>query len=46
MKALCLRITELYKNWNGKTVPNWSMVRNQLAVDDMIQSRIEKYEKY
>ena len=46
MKALYLRITELYKKWNGKTVPNWSMVRNQLAMDDKIQSRIEKYEKY
>ena len=46
MKALYLRITELYKKWNGKTMPNWSMVRNQLSMDDKIQARIEKYENY
>ena len=46
MKALYLRITELYKKWNGKTIPNWAMVRNQLAMDDKIQERIVKYENY
>ncbi len=43
-KALYLRITELYKKWNDRPVPNWAMVRNQLSMDDKIQSRIMKYE--
>ena len=46
MKALYLRITELYKKWSGRPVSNWAMVRNQLAIDDKIQSRIMKYENY
>lgn len=45
-KALYLRITELYQKWNGRPVSNWAMVRNQLAMDDKMQSRILKYEKY
>ncbi len=45
-KALYLRIVELYRKWNGRPVPNWAMVRNQLAVDDKLQARILKYEKY
>ena len=46
MKALYLRITELYKKWNGRPVSNWAMVRNQLSMDDKIQARIMKYENY
>ena len=46
IKLLYLRITELYKKWNGRPVPNWAMVRNQLAMDDKLQARILKYEKY
>lgn len=46
MKALYLRITELYKKWTGRPVPNWAMVRNQLAMDDKMQARILKYENY
>lgn len=45
-KALYLRITELYKKWNGRPVSNWALVRNQLAMDDKIQSRILKYENF
>lgn len=45
-KALYLRITELYKKWNGRPVANWAMVRNQLSMDDNIQARIMKYENY
>ena len=45
-KALYLRITELYKKWNHRPVPNWAMVRNQLAMDEGIQHRIEQYERY
>ena len=33
MKALYLRVTELYKKWNDRPVPNWAMVRNQLSMD-------------
>lgn len=46
MKLLYLRITELYKKWNGRPVPNWAMVRNQLAMEEAIQKRIMKYEKF
>lgn len=46
MKALYLRITELYKKWSGRPVSNWAMVRNQLSMNDAIQARIVKYEKY
>lgn len=45
-KALYLRITELYKKWNGRPVSNWALVRNQLAMDNKIQSRILKYENF
>lgn len=46
MKALYLRITELYRKWNGRPVPGWAMVRNQMSVDDRMQARIMKYEKF
>lgn len=45
-KALYLRITELYKKWNGRPVPRWAMVRNQLAMDSKMQNRILRYEEY
>lgn len=43
LKLLYLRITELYKKWNGRPQNNWAMVRNQLDIDPKIQSRIRKY---
>ena len=46
MKAIYLRITELYKKWNNRPVSNWALVRNQLAMDEAIQKRILHYEKY
>ena len=46
MKILYLRITELYKKWKDRPVANWAMVRNQLAMNERIQSRILKYESY
>lgn len=46
MKALYLRVTELYKKWNGRPVPNWALVRNQLSMDDKMQAGILKYEDY
>ena len=46
LKALYLRLTELYKKWANRPVPNWAMVRNQLSMDAGMQARIMKYEKY
>lgn len=43
-KALYLRIMELYRKWNGRPIPNWAMVRNQLSMNEKMQSRIMKYE--
>ena len=43
MKLLYLRITELYKKWDGYTVQNWAMVRNQLDADPQFQERFRKY---
>lgn len=44
LKLLYLRTTELYKKLNGSKVQNWAMVRNQLAANEKISARIEKYE--
>lgn len=46
MKALYLRITELYRKWSGRPIHNWAIVRNQLSMDDSIQARILKYDNY
>jgi transposase-like protein len=46
LKALYLRLTELYKKWNARPVAHWALVRNQLAMDDWMQARILKYENY
>lgn len=45
-KVLYLRILELYKKWNGHPIMRWSMVRNQLSIDENIQPRMLKYEQY
>lgn len=45
LKALYLRLTELYKKWANRPVPNWAIVRNQLSMDTGIQTRIMKYER-
>ena len=45
-KILYLRVTELYRKWNGRPVTNWAMVRNQLSTDNSMQERILKYENY
>ncbi len=44
LKVLYLRITELYRKWDGSGVQNWAMVRNQLSLNEKLQSRIQKYE--
>lgn len=44
LKLLYLRITELYAKWNGSSVQNWAMVRNQLMVNSKFQMLMQKYE--
>ena len=44
MKALYLRVTELYKKWQYRSVSNWALVRNQLCMDEKICARMRKYE--
>ena len=46
LKALYLRLTELYKKWANRPVPNWALVRNQLSMDEGMHAIIMKYEKY
>ena len=45
-KILYLRILELEKKWNGIPKQNWSLVLNQLLVNDKFTDRINKYLKY
>lgn len=41
-KLLYLRVTELYKKWKDRSASNWAMVRNQIAMNPNMQSRITK----
>ena len=45
-KILYLRITELQKKWDGGHYQNWSMVLNQLMVNEKFTERINKYLAY
>ena len=42
-KLLYLRIKELNNKWEKGHVPNWSMVLNQLMIDDKFKMRIDHY---
>lgn len=42
-KLLYLRVTELEKKWDGGHASNWSMVLNQLMVNEKFASRLTKY---
>lgn len=44
LKLLYLRVMELQKKWDGKSIANWAIVRNQLDVDENFQKRIRKYQ--
>ena len=46
LKALYLRTGELYRKWNGSTIRDWAIVRNQLSIDDNLKARMAKYENY
>lgn len=43
LKLLYLRVTELYKKWDGSTIYNWAMVRNELDAHPKFQDRFRKY---
>jgi len=45
-KLLYLRAKELDEKWNGATKQNWSIVLNQLLINDKFTDRINKYLKY
>ena len=45
-KLLYLRVKELDKKWNGAAKQNWSLVLNQLMVNDLFAERINRYIKY
>ena len=45
-KLLYLRVTELQKKWDGGHHQNWSMVLNQLMVNEKFADRIKKYMTY
>ena len=45
-KLLYLRVKELERKWNDAAKQNWSMVLNQLLVNDLFTERINKYLKY
>ena len=42
-KLLYLRIKELDEKWVGGHIRNWSMVLNQLMIDDHFKDRINFY---
>lgn len=43
LKVLYLRVKELEAKWEGGHVQNWSLVMNQLLVDDQLKDRVLKY---
>ena len=45
-KILYLRVKELDKKWNDTAKQNWSLVLNQLLVNEKFTDRINKYIKY
>jgi len=45
-KLLYLRVTELQKKWDGGHYQNWSLVLNQLMVNEKFAERIKKYMTY
>jgi len=45
-KLLYLRVKELDEKWNGSVKQNWSLVLNQLLINEKFTDRINKYLKY
>lgn len=46
IKLLYLRVLELARKWNGRTVSNWAMVRNQLEMNESFKTRMIPYMNY
>lgn len=46
LKVLYLRVLELQDKWENGTIRNWSMVLNQLLIDDKISERLRKYANF
>ena len=44
-KLLYLRVQELYAKWDGRKIPTWALVRNQLLMDERMAKLIECYDK-
>ena len=44
-KIFYLRILELQKKWESRSVPNWALVRNQLLTNERMAGLMEKYDK-
>ena len=44
-KLLYLRVQELYAKWDGRKIPDWALVRNQLLMDERMAKLIECYDK-
>jgi transposase-like protein len=42
-KLLYLRVKELERKWDGGFIRNWSMVMNQLLINDSLAERVRKY---
>ena len=42
-KLLYLRVQELYRKWDGRRIPNWALVRNQLLKDEPTSSSLRLY---
>lgn len=43
LKLLYLRCLELEKKWDGGKIRGWSMVLNQLMINDLFKERIDRY---
>lgn len=44
-KLLYLRVQELYAKWDGRKIPNWALVGNQLLMDERMAKLIDCYDK-
>ena len=44
-KLLYLRVVELQKKWASRPVANWSLVRNQLLLNDRLAALFDKFDR-
>ena len=45
IKLLYLRVVELQKKWLDRPVANWSLVRNQLLLNDRLAALFDKFDR-